>query len=204
MNFHLITPLGLADTRTLVELAKSCGLPAIADIKLNDIANTNRVATEYLWAEGFSAVIVNPFAGYEGGMDVVLSRAKALGKGVIALAYMSHKGGDEGYGLALRDGRTIFDLFIDRAKDWGVDGVVVGSTRPDKINTARSRLGADFIIFSPGSGVQGGDPVKSLEAGSDYIIVGRSIIESKDPADETRRLSDTLTSWTDTRRLPAG
>src|SRR5579863_4573746 len=186
-NFHLIGPLSLDELASLNEIIKQQGLPSIADLKLNDIDNTNRVATEYLWKAGFSAVIVNPFVGYNGGLDGVISRARELRKGVITLAYMSHKGASEGYGLVLNDGRTLFELFLDRANEWRADGIVVGSTQEDKIRFARKRIQPEIKIYSPGSGAQGGDPLASLKAGSDYIIVGRSIVESRNPREEASR-----------------
>ncbi len=198
INFHLIAPLALQELRSINDIAMNYRLPSIADIKLNDIDNTNKVATEYLWKAGFSAVIANPLAGYEGGLDIVLKRAKELDKGVILLAYMSQKGADEGYGLVLRDNRTLFDLFLDRAQDWNADGVIVGSTRPEKISSARKRLGNETKIFSPGSGAQGGDLVRSLEAGADYLIVGRSIVESKNPREQAKLLFRSLLPWTET------
>ena len=195
LNWHLIAPFSLSQLEHLNTLISSSGLPSIADIKLNDIDNTNRVATEYLWKAGFSAVIVNPFVGYEGGLDVVLKRARELGKGVIALAYMSHKGAEEGYGLKLEDGRTLYEVFLDRAKSWNVDGVVVGTTRPEEIAQARKRLGRDILLFSPGSGAQGGDPIKSLEAGADYLIFGRSIVDAKNPGSAVKEIRESLLPW---------
>jgi orotidine-5'-phosphate decarboxylase len=195
-NFHLIAPLSFNELKSINDMILSYHLPSIADIKLNDIDNTNRVATEYLWRAGFAAVIVNPFVGYEGGLDVVLRRARELGKGVIFLVYMSHKGADEGYGLVLQDNRTIFELFLDRACKWQADAVIVGSTRPEKIQFARAKLGKEIKIISPGSGAQGGDPVRSLEAGADYLIVGRSIIQAENPKLEASQLFHSLLAWT--------
>jgi orotidine-5'-phosphate decarboxylase len=200
INFHLIAPLGLEDLKNINNLISSYGMPSIADVKLNDIDNTNKVAAEYLWKAGFSAIIVNPFAGYNGGLDLLLHSSKEKGKGVISLAYMSHKGADEGFGLVLKDGKTMYELFLERAKKWDVDGVIVGSTRTERIITARKVLGSEIKIISPGSGAQGGDPVKSLNAGSDYLIVGRSIVESANPKGEAKRLFDSLLSWTDSHR----
>jgi orotidine-5'-phosphate decarboxylase len=195
VNWHLIAPLSLSELEHLNGFVSASGLPSIADIKLNDIDNTNRVATEYLWQAGFSAVIVNPFVGYEGGLDVVIRRAHELGKGVIALSYMSHKGAEEGYGLKLEDGRTLYELFLDRAKSWNVDGVIMGTTRPEKIVYARKRLGRDILILSPGSGAQGGDAIKSLEAGADYLIFGRSIVDAENPGSAAKRIRESLLPW---------
>jgi orotidine-5'-phosphate decarboxylase len=187
LNLHLIIPLSLSQLAELNDFILSSGLQSIADLKLNDIDNTNRVATGYLWKAGFSAVIVNPFAGFENGLDVVFQRAGELGKGVITLAYMSHKGANEGFGLELANGRTMFDLFLERALSWGADGVVLGSTRPEKIAQAKAVLKNNTKILCPGSGAQGGDPAEALRAGADYIILGRSILNSSDPREAIRQ-----------------
>jgi orotidine-5'-phosphate decarboxylase len=36
-------------------------------------------------------------------------------------------------------------------------------------------------ILSPGVGAQGGDARKAIEAGADFVIVGRSIYNAEDP-----------------------
>lgn len=199
LNFHLIAPLSILELRELNQTISSRGLNSIADIKLNDIDNTNRVATDYLWKAGFAAVIANPLAGYDGALDVVLQRAHAIGKGVILLAYMSHKGAQEGYGLKLHDGGTVHELFLQRARDWKADGVVMGTTRPEKITAAKRFLGRSIKIFSPGSGAQGGDPIASLNAGTDYLIFGRSIVDSEDPKQAVREIYHSLLAWKENR-----
>jgi orotidine-5'-phosphate decarboxylase len=203
LNFHLILPLSFSELSRLNMRIASTGLPIIADLKLNDISNTNRVATEYLWSAGFSAVIVNPFVGFDGGLDAVFKSALEMGKGVITLAYMSHPGGVEGYGLELKTGNTMFDLFLRRAIEWNADGIVIGSTRPERITYARERIPSSMLIFSPGSGAQGGNPHSSINAGTDYLIYGRSIIEDEDPAKAAKTLAESTRPLKGTRQLRA-
>lgn len=192
INFHLIIPLSLQELKELNDFAKERQLPVIADIKLNDIENTNLIATDYLWDANFSAVIVNPFVGFRGGLKGVYLSAKRLQKGVISLAYMSHPGAEEGYGLELSSGKLIFDLMLQRANAWGSDGVILGTTRPEKIALAREKLTPNIKILSPGSGPQGGDPKAALLAGADYLIFGRAILESKDPQAKAKEIYQTL------------
>ena len=187
-NFHLILPLSISEVEELNDRIHSNGLVSIADVKLNDIANTNEVAVNYLWDSGFDGVIANPFVGFKGGLDVVYQSANQCDKGVITLAYMSHPGADEGYGLETKEGSTLFELMLKRANEWGSDGVIVGSTRSDRIAQARSILKPDIAIISPGSGAQGGDASASLRAGSDYLIYGRSIVTSNDPTKEAKQI----------------
>jgi orotidine-5'-phosphate decarboxylase len=200
INFHLLFSLVPSQISDLNRKIAEYGMPSIADVKLNDIDNTNRVATEYLWANGFSAVIVNPFAGYAGGLDVVFRRAAELGKGVITLCYMSHKAADEGYGLILRDGRSIFELFLERASRWGADGIIMGTTRAEKIKEARRELPRSIKILSPGSGAQGGSPQESYLAGADYLIYGRSIAGSDNPRDAAKGIKESMQPLIDKRR----
>jgi orotidine-5'-phosphate decarboxylase len=51
----------------------------------------------------------------------------------------------------------------------------------------RSR-GIMLPVYSPGVGVQGGDARAAVESGADYLIVGRSIVESKDPAKSAEKI----------------
>ena len=181
INYHLLLPLSISDITSLNDKISDAGLISIADIKLNDIGNTNRVAVDYLWNSGFSGVIVNPFVGYRGALDSVYQDAARLQKGVISLAYMSHEGADEGFGMTISNKLTIFDEFLKRATKWKSSGVIIGTTQPAKISHARRFLDEKIKIICPGSGTQGGDAVSALRAGADYIIVGRSITESNDP-----------------------
>ncbi|MCP8308380.1 MAG: orotidine-5'-phosphate decarboxylase [archaeon] len=186
LNYHLLLPLNLfTDVKRIVDNAHKYGLQVIADLKLNDIASTNLVACDYLWRAGFDAIIANPFIGYEEGLEPVIKRAHEINKGIILLAYMSHKGSKEGYGLTVIDKNLkqekIYELFVKRAIDWNADGIVVGSTDLDILSSIASRAKGKLLTFSPGIGAQGGDAMKAVKAGADFIIVGRSIIESKDP-----------------------
>ena len=47
-------------------------------------------------------------------------------------------------------------------------------------------------IYSPGLGVQGGNIKQAANHGTDYFIIGRSIIESKDPLKTAKNLRHQL------------
>jgi len=181
VHWHLILPSGLKGIAEIVRLSTSKNLPIIADFKLNDIESTNLEAVDLLFANGISAVIANPFVGAEEGLSGVIAKSKTAGKGVILLVYMSHAGAKEGYGLIV-NGKPLYLEFARRARDWGADGAIVSAKSPSVIKEVRSILRKDQLILSPGVGVQGGKADKSvIEAGTDFAIIGRSIIEAKDP-----------------------
>jgi len=180
VNWHLLLPYGVLGLRGLVERCGDAGLPVIADMKLNDIGATNVEAAETLFSNGFDAVIANPFVGYKEGMEDLLAKSREMRKGVIMLVYMSHAGAEDGYGLKA-GGEPLYVSFARRTRRWGAEGAVVSSKSPAIIREVRSILKKEQVILSPGVGFQGGDARKALAAGSDYLIVGRSIVDSKDP-----------------------
>ena len=88
LNFHLLLPLGKKEISKINKTAHEYNLQVIADIKLNDINNTNKIATETLWNLGFDAVIVNPIMGLVSLKNIITSAHKK-NKGVISICHMS-------------------------------------------------------------------------------------------------------------------
>ncbi|MFW9976097.1 MAG: orotidine 5'-phosphate decarboxylase [Candidatus Thorarchaeota archaeon] len=187
INRHLILPVGLFDgIPRIVDAIHDAGITAIADIKLNDIGNTNKVIAKYHFDAGFDALIVNPLVGMEGGLDGVFEMAANRKRGIITLCYMSHPGAKEGYGIYVSpDGKKkpepFYHYFARVARKWDTDGVIVGATYPEIITEVREILGPEIPILSPGVGAQGGDARTAVDAGADFVIVVRSIIEASDP-----------------------
>jgi orotidine-5'-phosphate decarboxylase len=198
INHHLTLPLGIFEgVDQLVEQIRGQGMLAIMDAKINDIGNTNRVMAEYYFAAGFDAIIANPFVGWEEGLKPLFDVSKRLNRGVILLTYMSHRGASEGYGQTIIDPETGLQTpqyfsFAKKALKWGADGVVVGATFPQKIAEIRQILGQNVAIYSPGVGAQGGAAETAIKSGANYLIVGREITNSDDPAKATRTLSDSI------------
>ncbi|MDA4125479.1 MAG: orotidine-5'-phosphate decarboxylase [Thaumarchaeota archaeon] len=182
VNHHLFLPFGLEGLRDVIATCKQEGLPLIADLKLNDIESTNLNVVDSLLAYGFDAIIANPFVGREEGLGRVVERMHSRDGGVILLVYMSHRGADEGYSLKLEGGEPIYRVFARRAKEWKADGVIVSAKSGERIAEAREIVGKDCLVFSPGMGPQGGDVGSGASSGADFLIVGRSITESPDPA----------------------
>lgn len=189
VNFHLLLPLSAKEVLALTKLARSHGLQCIADVKLNDIGSTNEAALEHLVRMGFDAVIANPFMG-AGTLASLVKKAHGRGAGVIALVYMSHDDAKEGYGLTTESGKMYME-FLERAARAGADGIVVGATQIEilkEIAGEKNRRGMAMPVYSPGIGAQGGDIATAARSGSDYFIVGRSIVEARNPAKAAREL----------------
>ena len=194
LNFHLILPLGLKNLEKINRVVHDTGLQTIADIKLNDIGNTNMVVAERLWEAGFDAIIVNPIMGPE-NLENLVKSAHKHDKGIISLVHMSHPGAKLGYGLSVKPTESkklskLHELFLDWSYALGVDGIVVGATIPEIIESCHEKVKNRCDIYSPGVGTQGGDPTRTLQAGADYLIVGRTILNARDPVKEAKKLQE--------------
>ena len=180
LNFHLLLPLSAKDIIKINKTAHDYGLQTIADIKLNDIGNTNRVTTEHLWNLGFDAVIANPIMGLDSLKNLVKSSHKEQ-KGVITLCHMSAPEAKLSYDMQIKMGKTqqLYHLFLNWALTAKVDGIVVGATFPKIIQYCSKQAGKDLSIFSPGVGTQGGNASEVISSGTNYLIVGRTILNAK-------------------------
>lgn len=189
LNFHLLLPLSFKEICKINKTAHNYGLQTIADIKLNDIGNTNTVTIEHLWNLGFDAVIANPIMGLDSLKKLVKSSHKE-NKGVITLCHMSAPEAKLSYDMEIKMGKKqkLYQLFLDWAIASKVDGIVVGATFPEIIRYCHKKAGTKLDIFSPGIGTQGGSAKNVLSAGTDYLIVGRTIINDKNPVSVSKEL----------------
>jgi orotidine-5'-phosphate decarboxylase len=83
-------------------------------------------------------------------------------------------------------------------RDSGLDGVVCS---PREITALRAAFGPDFLLVVPGirpTWAAAGDqkrimtPAEALDAGADYLVVGRPITGAADPVAAARRLVEEL------------
>lgn len=189
LNFHLLLPLGSNQISKINKTAHDYGLQTIADIKLNDIGNTNKVTIQNLWNLGFDAVIANPIMGLDSLKNLVKLSHKNS-KGVITLCHMSAPEARLSYDMEVKIGKKqqLYQLFLKWALESKVDGIVVGATFPKIISYCKKQVGKKLSIYSPGVGTQGGDAKEVITSGTDYLIVGRSILNAKNPIDVAKSL----------------
>jgi orotidine-5'-phosphate decarboxylase len=196
LNRQLILTLGLRGVAdSILQLADHYSLPTIMDAKLNDVGHTNEFMARTYFDLGFDAIIASPVVGWENGLDTVFETAKARGKAVILLTYMSNPGAEAFYSLTASQptgtAKPVFEILTDLALTWKAHGVIVGATKPEIISRVREIAGPNLPIYSPGVGAQGGDPSKAVRAGSTYLIVGRSIYGASDCGEAAKRIRET-------------
>ena len=195
LNFHALLPLGKKEIIRINKIAHQYGLQTIADIKLNDIGNTNQITSKILWDFGFDAIIVNPIMGIQ-SLKKIVTEAHKRDKGVIALCHMSAPEAELSYEINVKKSKyngyePLWSAFLKQAISNGADGIIVGGTYPKIINYCKKISGKRLDIYSPGIGTQGGNAKKAITNGSDFLIVGRTILGSKNPIRAAKQLLST-------------
>jgi len=192
LNFHVLLPLGKKEIIRINKTAHQYGLQTIADIKLNDIGNTNQITSKTLWDFGFDAIIVNPIMGPK-SLKKIVAEAHKRDKGVIALCHMSAPEAKISYDMNVKSPNNsktmpLYQLFLKWAISSKADGIIVGATFPRSISICKNISDKKLSIYSPGIGTQGGKIKETIANGSDFLIVGRTILNSKNPANTAKQL----------------
>ena len=149
LNFHLLLPLGTKEIQSINQLAKKSNLVTIADIKLNDIGNTNQITLQNLWKLGFDAVIVNPIMGKE-SLRKIITESHKKEKGVITLCHMSAKEARLNYEMKVQNGKTkteLYKLFLNLAIKEKADGIIVGATFPSIVKNCKKQTKNKLKIY---------------------------------------------------------
>ncbi len=173
VNYPLVLSAGMEIVEELAKLA-----PVICDFKVADIPNTDRLIVEQVKRRGASGIIVHAFTGSD-SMKAAVDAAGDMD--VFAVTEMSHPGGKEFTA-------KVADELAKVAVDSGATGIIAPATRPERIRHLRDIIGDDMLILSPGVGAQGGSAKDTIEAGADFIIVGRAIYKSENPEESAKKI----------------
>ncbi len=166
------------------------------DLKFHDIPNT--VAGAVSSASNLSVSMINVHA--TGGVEMMRAAAGAASKSknrpiMLAVTILTSLD-EEGFrqiGFSGSIGDSVVNL-ARSAVNAGLDGVVCS---PDEIRPVRDALGGDFLIVTPGVRPTWSlkddqkrvmTPKDALDAGADYIVIGRPITADKDPRRAAERI----------------
>jgi orotidine-5'-phosphate decarboxylase len=183
VGLQLYTACGPA----IIKDIRKIGAEVFLDLKFNDIPNTManaaREALKYKVAMFTVHTLSGPAALKEVARICRGSKTKVLGVTILT-SICPHFLRDLGIKKTLSEEV----LYLARmAKRCGLDGVVCSA---QEAGLVRRHLGGNFLIVSPGIRMQGemkGDqhristPEKARAAGIDYMVIGRSILNAKDP-----------------------
>lgn len=179
LGYPLILRAGLGIVEDLVAL----DLPLIADFKVADIPNTNRLIAEQVFTSGFEALICQGFVGRD-AVQACVDAARAYGGECYVVTEMSHPGATQFFSPGIAERLAVL------AVECRADGIIAPGTRPERIRALRPIV-RQRKILAPGIGTQGGDLARVAPL-VDGVIVGRTIYEARDPATVAAEIATSL------------
>lgn len=188
-NVKVGKELFTASGPALVEKLQRSGFRVFLDLKFHDIPNTVAGALRSSLALG--VWMVNVHAGGGRAMLEAARDAIPADSGTLLIAVTVLTSIDDGMlaetgvpdGIEKQVGRL---AGLTQAS--GLDGVVCS---PRESRQMKARFGQDFLLVTPGvrpADVDSGDqrrvmtPTEAMQAGSDYLVIGRPITAAPDPA----------------------
>jgi len=188
-----------------MELFYSCGTKAIdvikkydkdifLDLKFHDIPNTVKSSAKVAALLGVTMFNVHASGGRDmmrAALEGAREGSERLGQdrprilGVTVLTSMDKESLHQ-VGINKAPEEQVLNL-TRLVKDSGLDGVVASPKETAKV---RKAFGDDFLIVTPGVRPEGNQkqdqkrvatPKEAINAGADYIVIGRPITKAKDP-----------------------
>jgi orotidine-5'-phosphate decarboxylase len=192
---QLFTAEGPAAVLAMREL----GLRVFLDLKFHDIPNTVAGAVQAASALGVWMLNVHASGGtamLEAAVRAAHTEAvqRSLVLGVTVLTSMD----EASLRATLGTTRTLqgqVQSLAQACRAAGLDGVVAS---PQEIAAIRAACGRGFLIVTPGvrpAGATRDDqrrvmtPGQAVQAGADYVVIGRPIIAAPDPLEAARRIT---------------
>ena len=181
IGYQLAFAGGLPFAAELIALGKQVFL----DLKLHDIGNTVAKGVESVAKLGATFLTVHAYpqtmkAAVEGKHG---SRLRILAVTVLT-SYDEADLAAAGYQMNVRE---LAAARAAQARDIGIDGLVCSA---EEVATLRTIVPANMVLVTPGirpAGSATGDqkrivtPTRATEAGADYLVVGRPVLEAGDP-----------------------
>jgi orotidine-5'-phosphate decarboxylase len=182
----------------IVKEVRASGSKTFLDLKYHDIPNTIRYAVESASALGVDMLTIHLSGGRAMCEAAVTGRgiSSVLILGVTVLTSLNNVALSEiGFRGSVQDEVLIL---AELAKSVGITGLVAS---PQELPILRERFGSHFTTVIPGirpTWSEPGDqkriltPRQAVEAGADYLVIGRPITASKDPKAAVLRIIDEL------------
>ncbi len=163
----------------------AAGKQVFLDLKLHDIGNTVTKGVESVAQIGATFLTVH---AYPQTMKAAVEGKKGSTLRILAVTVLtSYDDADlaaAGYDMSVGE---LAAARAAQARDTGVDGLVCSA---EEAANLRNIVGPGMVLVTPGirpAGSATGDqkrimtPARAIEAGADYLVVGRPIVEARDP-----------------------
>jgi len=174
---------------SVVEALRMRGKRVFLDLKLHDIPNTVAGAVRAASALDVELLTVHVSGGtsmLEAAREASMGGVRLLG--VTVLTSLAATEVEAVWGREINSIRDEVARLAELAHQCGIDGVVASALEAGWI---RRTLGPERLIVTPGirpAGADQGDqkrvatPASAVEAGADYLVVGRPVTKAADPA----------------------
>jgi len=163
----------------------AAGKQVFLDLKLHDIGNTVTKGVESVAQLGATFLTVH---AYPQTMKAAVEGKRGSALRILAVTVLtSYDDADlaaAGYDLTVQE---LAAARAQQARDTGIDGLVCSA---EEAASLRSIAGPGMVLVTPGirpAGSATGDqkrimtPSRAIEAGADYLVVGRPVVEAADP-----------------------
>jgi orotidine-5'-phosphate decarboxylase len=177
--------LAYAGGLPLVKKLSDQGKKVFIDLKLHDIGNTVARGVQSIARLGATFLTVH---AYPQTMKAAVEARAGSNLKILAVTVLtSYDDGDlhaAGYRLGVSD---LVEARAQQAQVLGIDGLVCS---PEEAASLRKIIGHQMCLVTPGirpAGAATGDqkrimtPARAVAAGSDYLVVGRPVVEAADP-----------------------
>jgi orotidine-5'-phosphate decarboxylase len=181
IGFQLAFAGGLPFAAGLIAAGKQVFL----DLKLHDIGHTVEKGVQSVAQLGATFLTVH---GYPQTMKAAVAGKRGSTLRILAVTVLTSY--DDADLAAAGYDMDVAELAVARAqqaRDIGIDGLVCS---PEEAAKLRDIAGPGMVLVTPGvrpAGAAAGDqkrvmtPAQAIEAGADYLVVGRPVIEAADP-----------------------
>jgi len=166
-------------------LKEVCNFPLIFDAQKagTDIPDMVRRQVKMVADSGMNSFIAAPQGAGEVTLAAFVDACNEYQIVPIVVIEMTHPGF---YAFLLKDAA---ERILEKSIELGVSNFVAPANKPERLKAYKSiayKKGKEIRIFSPGVGPQGGSPDAAVEAGVDFVIIGRSIYLTEEPKAEVR------------------
>lgn len=196
VGYEIFTRAGPALVRKLHQRGKAVFL----DLKFHDIPNSVAHAVEAAAALGVDMLTLHA----AGGPGMLAAARKAAGDngprllGVTLLTSFTASDVEQVWAKELRSLREEVSRLAALSADAGLDGVVASAMEAENL---KRKHGAGFLVVTPGirpAGDLAGDqvrtatPAEAVRNGSDFLVVGRPVLEATHPVAATDAILNEL------------
>lgn len=177
--------LGYAGGLPLARKLADAGKKVFADLKMHDIGNTVARGVESVMKLGATFLTVH---AYPQTMQAAINASRGSNLKILAVTVLTSYDNEDlkaaGYQLGVSE---LVAARAQQAQALGIDGIVCS---PEESANLRKLIKPETCLVTPGvrpAGSNTGDqkrimtPARAIAEGSDYLVVGRPVMEAADP-----------------------